>query len=344
MAYQFADGFDHYSTLSELWETTSGTCTIGTAYRRFAPPSGLPGQGLYTSGYARKNLLSNQATLIPKVSFYATALPPTSAEIFGLYDGTESQVAICITAAGAIAVYTGWAHVGGNILIGSTGPGLVSANQWHGIEALITIGSSGSVEIWLDGAQVLSISGVNTQFSSNAFANQLQVNDGTVPVYFDDVRVWDTSGTTQNAPLGASLQDSRLITKLPSGAGAYAQFTPNGASANWQCVDDNPPDGDTSYVSGSSAGLMDAYDAPTAGFSAAPAMVLARAYARKDDAGTRQLAVGVDSGGHTAVGPTATLGSSYAFVDGCITEDPNTSAAWTAVGADGAQILIEEIA
>ena len=78
-------------------------------------------------------------------------------------------------------------------------------------------------------AQVASkISAVNTAFSGDAYANQLQVNDsgsGNPGAYFDDVRVWDSTGSTQNAPIGASLEDSRLITKLPSGAGALTQFS-----------------------------------------------------------------------------------------------------------------------
>lgn len=349
-AYQFCDGFDNYSTLSNLWETVSGSATIGTSYRRFAPPSGCPGQGLYlTSGsYARRNLQSNQAALIGKAGYKQLGAPTSVTQIFGFYDAGTNQVAICCTISGAIAAYGGWNHVSGDILLGQSGPGLIFPGDYYGIEAEITFNpSSGAITVWLDGDEVLNISTVNTAFSGDAYANQLQINDsgsGNPGAYFDDVRVWDSTGSTQNAPIGAGLLDSRLITKLPSGAGALAQFTPNGASANWQCVDENPPDGDTTYVSGATAGLEDAYDMPSAGFTAAPVMTVARAYARKDDSNTRQLAVGVSSGGHSAVGATATLSSSYAFVDGSIADDPNTGSPPTAVAADAFQFFREEIA
>ena len=54
--------------------------------------------------------------------------------------------------------------------------------------------------------------------------------------------------------------------------------------------------------------------------------------------------VGVSSGGHSAVGATATLSSSYAFVDGSIADDPNTGSPPTAVAADAFQFFREEIA
>lgn len=345
-AYQDADGFDNYNTLSQRWETISGSPSISTAYRRFAPPSGCPGQGLYlpAGAYAQKNMQSNQATLILKCAYYGLGTPSSQNQIMGTYDNNTSQVAVVWLSSGAIQAWGGYAHTGGNIVLGGTGPGVIAPNRWFGVEIEITHAASGSVTVWVNGVEVLALTGVATNFSGNSYAGQVRLAESlNVGAYFDDYRVWDNTGSTQNAPIGTGLQDSRIITKMPSGAGALTQFTPNGASANWQCVDDNPPDGDTTYVSGSTASLEDAYAAPAAGFSAAPVMVVARAYARKDDAGTRVLAAGFDSSGNTSVGTHVTLGSSYAFVDGCIPDDPNTSALWTAAGADAAQILIEEI-
>ena len=159
-------------------------------------------------------------------------------------------------------------------------------------------------------------------------------------IYADDFRVWDTTGSYQNAPVGI---DSRIITKLPSGAGSVTAWTPNGASQNWQCVDENPPDGGTTYVSASTAGNQDSYAMPVASFTIAPVMVLARALMRKDDRATRTAGVGVVSGFSGATEITATIGSSYGFVDGCISIDPSTGLVWTASGADAALHLKTEV-
>jgi hypothetical protein len=351
--FQFADSFDHYNTATEMYETVSGTVTYGSAYRRFGPPAGLPGQGIYLVGaYVRKNMLSNQATLIAKVACQpqTASASPGAAILSFLDNGSANQVAIVLTPAGAIAVYSGWQHVGGNILVGSTGSGAIAPGQYVSVEAEVTINASaGAVTVWVNGIQVLAITGANTQFTSDAYANQVQLGDGLLSWYMDDFRVWDNTGSTQNAAAGASNQDSRLVTKMPSGAGIDTEWTPNGAAANWQCVDDNPPDGDTTYVSaaysGSGPDPIDAYTMPSAGFTAAPLMVVSRSYVRKDDGATRTIEIGVaQSGGSAGVAGSFTVGSTYAFITACIPEDPATTAPWTAAGADSAQHYKQETA
>jgi len=335
--YQFSDGFDNYNSASLMYETVGGSPSIGTAYRRFAPPSGTPGQGisLPTSAYVRKNMKSNQPVWIIKAAYCPLAMPSSESQILGLLDSGTSQVSICLTSAGAIAVYTGWERLGGNILLTSTGPGILATGQYYGIEWEVGISNSSFCYVWVNGVEVLAATGLNTQFTSDAYANQVMLGDGGIACYFDDFRVWDNTGSYQNAPLGS---DSRIITKLPNGNGSTDQWTANGASANWQCVDDNPPDGDTTYVSCSTAGDLDEYTAPSAGFTVAPAMVAARVYARKDDGATREMEFGVVSSsavGESSIGAIA-LSSTYAFYDGAIYVDPHTSAAWTAAGADAA--------
>src|SRR5579872_4416227 len=50
--YLAADGFDDYTTPTDLWTIPSGSSlfTIGSGGARFAPPSGLPGAGLIFTG------------------------------------------------------------------------------------------------------------------------------------------------------------------------------------------------------------------------------------------------------------------------------------------------------
>jgi hypothetical protein len=344
--YQFTDGFDNYSTLSTLWETVSGSAIIGTSYRRFAPPAGLPGQGLYLPGgaYCRKNMLSNQATWIPRVAVYYPALPTVgfSVNVVGVLDNGSFQVNVVVTNSGALQIYRAWASPYTTLLF-SSGPGVISPNTYYGIECEFTVasGTSGSAFVWVDGVQVIAVTAINTQETSNAYANQIQLADpDNAGSYWDDVRVWDNTGSTQNSPLGATGQDSRLVTKLPAGAGTNSGFTPNGAAANWQCEDDNPPDGDSTYTSAAYSGTgphpIDDYTMPSAGFTAAPVMVVARAMARKDDGATRELQIGLLSGSSSVGVASQVLASSYAFFDGIALEDPNTLGAWTAAAADAA--------
>lgn len=311
--YQFCDGFDNYNSATIMYETVAGTPTYSSSYARFGAPAGLPGQGVYlaSGSYIRKNMQSNQATLIAKVAYRALSTPSSFTSIIVLVDGTggADQVAIGWNNAGAIQAINGYQHVGGGTVIATSGPGVIAPLQWFGVEVLCTIsGSAGVLQVWVNGAEVLNLISLNTQFTSNAWANQVQLADSVNPgAYFDDFRVYDSTGSTQNAPIGSGF-DSRILTKLPSGAGGLTQWTPNGASANWQCVDDSPPDGDTTYVSSTSTNY-DSYALPSAGIVVPPFMVVARSYYRKDDANVRTFQNGVRSGTSNALGATFTAGS-----------------------------------
>jgi hypothetical protein len=342
-AYQFADGFDNYNTASLMYEYTFGTNAISSSYARFAPPSGLPGQGIrfnQNGALIRKNTQSNQATFIIKLAVNFQNLgAATSGNGFLLAsDAGTAQWFLTVSTSGALGI---WSNGSYRYL---TGPGIIGTNLWYGIEVEVTVSSTaGVVNVWVNGTQVMAVTGICTQASANAYANQVAIGDAFtegVNLYADDFRVWDNTGSTQSAPLGT---DSRIVTKMPSGAGQFTQWTPNGAAANWQCVDDNPPDDDTTYVSGATASLLDAYAMPSAGFTLAPAMVVARSRVRKDDGATRQLQLGAGSSGSTGVTETYTLGSTYAFVDACVPDDPHTSVPWTAAAADAAQHFKAEL-
>jgi len=347
MAVQFADLSDICTTPSLIYEDVVNTPVISSSYLRFAPPAGCPGAGIYFPGgaYVRKNMVSNQATLIVRCAVYFTSLggiASVGAPFITLWDNGTAQCSLAVYQNGSIAIWNG-AYYSGNP-IATTGPSMVTSAGWYGIEAEITVGSAGSANVWLNGVQQITATGINTQQSAHAYANQVSVGDvqnNIAGMRADDWRVWDNSGSTQNAPTGT---DGRLIAKVASGAGAFAQFTPNGAAANWQCTDEVPPNGGTTYVSGATSGLVDAYAMPAAAFTAAPLMVVAVSYASKNDGGTRSLEIGVDSGGTQGYGPSTAVGSTYAYIQTCIALDPNTGAAWTAAAADAAQHCKQETA
>jgi hypothetical protein len=344
--YQFCDSFDNYNTATKMYDTVQGTPAYSSAYARFAPPAGLPGQGIQFSGntWVRKNLGVNiTASAIPKIAVYfGNGLGGNGTRgnpFFSVLDNGSPQWSLIVFQNGAVGILTG-SYTGGTVIY-QTGPGVVMANSYPSFECSIPVGASVTAQVWMNGAQIINASGINTQSTANAYFNQVAIGDldnsglGGSRFYMDDFRVWDSTGGTQNAALGT---DSRMVTKLASGAGAFTQWTPNGAAANWQCVDDDPPDDDTSYVSGATIGLQDSYAVPSAGFTAAPAMVVARFRMRKDDGATRSVEIGASQGATAGVaGGILTIGSTYAFIDCCIADDPATILPWTAAGADTAQ-------
>jgi hypothetical protein len=345
-AYLFADGFDNYNSAGLMYDVVNGSVTYSSGFARFAPPAGLPGQGVKFASfgaYIRKNLIRNEASLIIKaaVNFAGLGTFPIN-PFLGALDSGSFQWTLCVTPSGALAIIKG--NSGATQVI--TGPSVVTTGVWYNIELQVTIaGVLSNANVWVNGFAAIAATNINCQNTGNAFANTVALGDlnsnGLVNMLADDFRIWDATGGTQNAPIGI---DSRLVTKLPSGAGASTNFTPNGAAANWQCTDDNPPDDDTTYVSGAAAGLVDAYGMPSAGFTQPPVMVVSRSRIRKDDGAVRSVQIGVQSGGASNASGAANAASTYQFIDGCSPFDPNTTLVWTAAGADAAQHWKQETA
>lgn len=343
MGYQFTDTFDHYNTAhflaGNVFETLSGSCVISSAYARFPAIGSFPNQGLFIpgGGFARKNLKSNQATLIAFASFGAISLPGSGyTPLIAFYDNGLIQCSLALTATGALQFLRGTftVPIGPQSIAGLIG---VSAVPNHGIEVQVTFSSTGgTVQCWLDGSIVIAFTtGLNTINTVNAYANQAQLGGTGSPMCCDYFRVWDNTGSYQNAPIGF---DIRKLTKLDAAAGFYTQWTANGAGTNYGCCNEASPDGDTTYVS--SSGLnFDSYGMGSSGLAGVPSQVVVKSYARKDDGATRTLQIGVRSGTSNGLGSAFTMGSTYAWIDGCISLDPATGSPPTAAAADAFQFL-----
>jgi hypothetical protein len=198
--------------------------------------------------------------------------------------------------------------------------------------------------LYLDGALVIPLTtGLTTSASGNAYANQAGIGNfggggyagQQVGMYSDYFRVWDSTGSYQNAAVG---NDCRKLTKLAVGAGAYTQWTAVGQATNWQAASQNPPNPTVDYVF-SNGNNYDAYATAQAGFTVPPNMTVVKTYAEKTDSVTRAVEIGVVSGSTNGLGSPITLGSSYAFIDTCISVDPVTGNPPTAAAADAFQIL-----
>jgi len=344
------DGFDHYTTTGERWDLVSGTIQYSTSYARFAAAAHCVGQGVrLTAGitYKIKNYSANVSQPIASFAVYFEGISGSGVQgFFAFTDNSNYQLGLAFNSAGALLVYRGNPQ-GGGTLLGQTSPGLVTAGVWYFIDITATIatGTGGACSVYLStpkgGSAVLTISSVNTSSTGNAYANQVLIgstaNSGNA-LRFDDFHAHDASGSAPNAVLG---EGSRIYTKLPNGAGAFTNWTPNGAAANWQCVDETPPDDNTTYVS-STTTVEDNYAVGTAGFTGSVNGLVRRSRISKNDAAAHTFQAGVRSGGVDQLGTAVTVPSSFAYFDVFSATDPNTSAAWTASGADAASLSIYE--
>lgn len=351
MAYQFWDGFDNYSSSTELWDTVNGSVSYSGSYARFAAPAGLLSQGMKcnsTGGavWKQKNLLSNQQTMIFGFAIYITTLSAAGggSDIMQFMDSGSLQCRLSITSSGQIALVSG-----GGSGLATSASGVITGSVWYWLDVELTIGAgSGSIAVYVNqpagGSPVLNASGLNNRSTSDNYINAVRIGDfsfgGSMGLFFDDFHAHDNTGSAPNAIIG----DSRIYTKVPNAAGYSTQWTPTGASANWQCVDDSTPDGDTTYVSSNTPGQIDGYAVPLAGFTGTVNGVVRRSYVRKDDASAHTFQNGVRSGSTNALGTAFSVGSTYSWTDcgTCYVNDPATSSPWTVSAADAATPIIDE--
>jgi hypothetical protein len=331
MALRFFDGFDGYATadITKRWNATTGAHTIQTGGRfganvlRVASGGGgdwqykyLDGQQFWYIGFAFK--------------FLGTPSGGGLWTFFQLRSLSTVQIELGLDASNRLC-----AQRGGVALSGCTGTTTLSAGNWYYCELAVKITSStaaGDIKGYLGGIQEFSCnSGVNTNTAASGVADRIALGsswpNNTNHLSWDDLYVCDGTGSRNNGVLG----DMRVETILPDGAGNYQQFALTGAASSQAAVNENPNNGDTSYVSSFTPGQ---YETFTFGnLVSAPksiAGIQLTTVCRKDDAGTRIISPVYRISSSDYVSPGQAVLDSYAFAIDIQELNPATSAVWTA--------------
>jgi hypothetical protein len=139
-------------------------------------------------------------------------------------DGTTMQCCLAVGNTGILSFNRGL-----STSLGSTSSPM-SFGCWHYIEVQVTIGSSGSATVKVDGATVISASG-NTQSSGSAQVGGVLLGDTQIfdsgTFYYDDFYITDTNGAYNTGFLG----DIKVSAQVPSGNGSTNNYSQN--AANW---------------------------------------------------------------------------------------------------------------
>jgi hypothetical protein len=321
----FMDGFDHYSNVLDKW-TANDSMSLVSAAKRFTTGQGA--RSALAQGYIRKALATTYTTLISGFAFKLT-----SGFSNGLYIAAFDQGATTICRMKMNGIGQMFIENGSSTIIGAASVATqMSSTRFHYVEWKVLFSTTvGTVVVKLDGTTIFNLSGVNTG-GANSDNVQIGPVSGGASGWnqdYDDFWVCDTSGSVNNDFLG----DRRIYTLYPSGNGNYSQLARTGgtASGNYTAVQEAQQDSDTSYVSSATAGQIDSYafdDLPAT--AATVNAVQFNQVARKDDAGTRQIApfqrnVTTDSVGATS----ANLSSSYDDIRTISEVSLQTASAWT---------------
>jgi hypothetical protein len=241
----------------------------------------------------------------------------------------------------------------GNNTILATGP-IIPYHEWHQFECDFTQGLSGTANlaVYKDGSPTpfLQALGVSTSYAASEQFFLGRPNPSTGPslsqdnAYFADFYAFNGVAQTVGpynfaAPLTPQgFGAAKMAFAVPNGAGIVSAWTPNGAATIWQCIDQIPQDGDTTYASDATPG--DQYQCT---FTALPPMqsliaVQLSTYARTDDAGPRAYQSGFWHGGTFGYsGVNQFLGGTYNYIMDEFTANPVTGSAWAPADLTGLQ-------
>jgi hypothetical protein len=222
MVALFIEGFDKYGPPNTVaanvnamltaneWTTSSITAANIVAALSATGYALLLGTG----GTLSKTLASNYSRLIGGFRFSGTL--GASQNMPSFLDGSSAQCTITLSTSGVIALRTG--NGAGTIL--SSGA-TISAGTTHYLEWDITFGASASYTVYLDGAVLFTGTGNTRGGTSNNFANVFNFTGGSGGVTIDDLYLFDTTGSQNNAVL---LTSPRVETQFPN-ADSSVQFS-----------------------------------------------------------------------------------------------------------------------
>lgn len=322
---------------------------LGSTTGRFGASGIICNSAGAGSGYSYLNKVfgANYSTLIWSASFNPQSYPSGAiGGIVELWDGTTPQLAIAIDA-GRIYAYRGrTAYLvgsGGNPISGTLlgyGSHAIPVGTWHRIEVKVTFnGSTGIVVVRIDGVNtVLNLTAQNTSNSGNNFANSVRFgasaqDSSSISVIYDDPVWQDDSGP---APYNDMIGDRKIATKSLNGDSSVA-WTPDSGANNYSRINEAHEDGDSSYVEASVAAKTDLYTTtPLPANIASPDCIKVNIIARKTDVGSRDVEIGVRSGGVDDLSSAVGVTMNYAYFNHISMQNPNGPAAWTNATIDAA--------
>lgn len=338
MTLLYIDGFDavtHAYAVLRGWAVSNGSMSAATGR--------IGGRALSSSWGGAWTVTSpsfgNKATVGVGFAYYRGSLPGSALTIFSLYDAanTTEQCGIRLNTDGTLSACRG----NQASVLGTTASAVITASAWCYIEVMTTIDdSTGSMQVRVDGTQVLNITGADTKQGTTAQASRVRFyGTGNGSDRYDDLYILDTAGSANNALLG----DSRVLT-CRAASDASVQWSRSTGSTNYTLVDDDTVS-TSDYVHTTTAGHVDRYGLVDLTYTPTSVHGVALNFGyQKVDAGARTIRGFIKSGSTTSNDSTVSPTLNTEAVRWALWEqDPNTAAAWTASGVNALEAGVEVV-
>jgi hypothetical protein len=302
MAVVTIDGFDMYNGTG----TNTGIQSKWIIAGGGAPAGGMiagrfGGQAVRFNGSAAntldKILPASTANVTVGVALRISNIPagnPSQRGYIILKSGVNFQCGVAFDAAAIISANRLSGDLSGAQLAVSS-PGVWSANTWMYVEIEFVISTTvGRITVYINGAQVLNITGVNTaNLGVGTTVDTIHfgsLNGGNAPtsIDYDDLYVCDVA---------TKLGERRIETLRPSADSTPLNWTPDTGTVHFSRVNATLAQA-TTFVQATTVGDLDLYD--LGNLSSSPSVIDAVQYnvfAQKTDATTRAVAAVGDLSG-----------------------------------------------
>jgi len=356
MALRYIDSMgDHYTAEQITTKWTSALYAVRD--------TGLHGYGM--RGNLVKALIFGSPTLVMEA--HIKRLTSGGTYLFAIgddgrngYGSPTGQIGSVCTGTGAIRVDR-WGSDPTLDFIAQSAPDLIRQGVWYHLGWRVVLHpSAGSVEVRLNGAPVIQVTGISTVTTLTPTATfwsgmpgYINLGDNGNNCVFDDLVVQDDTPdgiTDPRLPSPGSgftqfLGPVIVAVKRPNAPGLAAAWTPTPSSnANWDNVNDTDSDDDATYnvADASAVGASDLFEMEnllaTEDILGAQSLVLAR----KTDDGIAAIAKLIHNGGVTTPGATIYQPNTYAYMHAPEPTLPDGSL-WTAAKWNAIQVGYKRI-
>jgi hypothetical protein len=261
MAILWADSFDHYgeSELATRYDYVDGV----PAFVGIDASNGRFGTSCFdmSRDLARgiMKLIGDQSTVVVGLAFKQPINShPDSRVPINIGRGTgilaPVQGVLVVNGVMGIDYYSG---DGDTLLASATTMSPLQEDVYYYIELKVVIHpSAGSVVVRVNEEEVINQTSVNTDPLGSGSANRVAIGFSQVgtssgrPYFIDDFYIEDTD----------FLGDIHIEALFPNAVGDASEWSPStGGADNYTMTDEEPPDGDTTYVLGSAVDQKDSY-------------------------------------------------------------------------------------
>lgn len=339
----FSEGFDNVSNTSQLvgkWDVPQSS-PVNNSSGRYGTNGIAPNQSMFGM---EKWFTVNYTAFLESKGMRWTNVNSGDQHVMYWIDGATPQLSLYLSPTTGVFQVLRGGNLAQVVASVDTVTNLVDSTYRHYMMKARIGGATGDpatygyVKVWLNTALILDATNVNTQQTANSYINKVATHKlltNQTPPNFDDIVMCSVSGAVDNDHIG----DVRVPYRTVVGAGAQTDWSRNTGAANWQALDEIPANGDTDYVYSSTAGQIDLYTLADLGIASGTILgVQPQGNLRKDDAGVREFAFMLRSGGVNAQGVTKQALDSYRYFCQMFAVDPTDNAAWDIARVDALEI------